>query len=584
MRAAIFWMAGFGSLLFACAASDGAPREKLRVTESPNNNAGGSGSNTGDCEPFSEHECQCADDTFGTQLCNEDGQSYGECLDCGNPPSGGAGGDGGGTTEAGDLTGNISISEIAIYQSVKIPLMSGGTVQTANAPVVTGKQALVRVFVAPGNGWQAHQVVAELTLSDGGNDTVFVSDPVSITAASSDGSLGSSLNINVPGEKVTLGARYKVSIKEVAGSASAGGDTSGGTFPPDAPVPLAAQDPKGPLRIVIVPYRYLADGSGRMPVISDSQIERYRTAALALYPVSSVEVSVRATVDYSPSIGALDQRSWESWLNHLCSLRNSDNGNSKEYYWGIAAPATSWSDWGGGIAGLGVVPPANYPDGRCAVGLGFTGADIDGLIMVHEIGHNLGREHAPCRVNGPSDPSYPYSGAAVGSWGYDSRNGALKSPTSNKDFMSYCKPAWTSDYTYRGIFNRVATVNSSFLIVPDPDSPPTEYQTILISADDGASWGYPTTLEDMPEGATETVELLDATGQVTGTAEGVFIPFSHGGGQLLVPATSVDIRYVRVTGFDKLDVTLQPSLARLREQAGPRNLRAHVRPGHPSLN
>lgn len=585
MRALTLSIAGLSILAIACSASDGTQRPLFADQD-------GAG---GGCQPFSQRGCDCEDGTRGIQLCNEDGQGFGACLDCGNGPAAGAGGNagsGGGSssggdagsaaTQAGDLAAGIAISEISIYQSVRIPLMSGGTIQNPNAPVVAGKDALIRVLVTPGSG-TSRQLVAELTLSDGGGETKLSSNTTNISAASTESNLLSSLNIKVPGEKIHTDTRYSVSLREVAGSAAAGGDTSGGTFPPDGAVPLGAKDPNGPLRIVVVPYRYLADGSGRLPITSDAQIETYRKAALAMYPVGAVEVSVRAPVDYSGGISQ-NGTDWGSWLNHLCSVRSSDNASGKDYYWGIAAPASGWNTWGGGVAGLGNVPAANDSAGRCAVGLGFSGADSAGLIMVHEIGHTLGRLHAPCSV-GDADRSYPYSGAALGSWGYDSRSGQLKEPTSHRDFMSYCDPQWTSDYTYRAIFDRVSYVNSSFLIVPDPNAPPaTEYQTLLFGLDDRVSWGYPTTTADVPQGEVETVELLDAAGEVTGTVDGIFMPFSHGGGQLLVPATGAHTRYIRGADFEKMDVTLQPSLESLRQQAGPPNLKLHVRPGHPSLN
>jgi len=70
-------------------------------------------------------------------------------------------------------------------------------------------------------------------------------------------------------------------------------------------------------------------------------------------------------------------------------------------------------------------------------------------VATHELGHNWGREHAPCGVSG--DPSYPYEGGSIGVWGYDRATGTLKSPSGHADIMSYCSPFWTSDYTYRGV-------------------------------------------------------------------------------------------------------------------------------------
>ena len=73
----------------------------------------------------------------------------------------------------------------------------------------------------------------------------------------------------------------------------------------------------------------------------------------------------------------------------------------------------------------------------------------------HEIGHNLGRSHAPCGGAGGPDPNYPYGGASIGQYGTDiqGNNVAFYSPTSHVDMMSYCAPEWISDYTYEALYN-----------------------------------------------------------------------------------------------------------------------------------
>jgi hypothetical protein len=70
-------------------------------------------------------------------------------------------------------------------------------------------------------------------------------------------------------------------------------------------------------------------------------------------------------------------------------------------------------------------------------------------VAAHELGHNFGRNHAPCGGAGGPDPSYPYPDAKLGTYGW---NGAqLLSPTQFVDLMSYCNPGWVSDYSYEGV-------------------------------------------------------------------------------------------------------------------------------------
>ena len=71
---------------------------------------------------------------------------------------------------------------------------------------------------------------------------------------------------------------------------------------------------------------------------------------------------------------------------------------------------------------------------RGSVGLGFTGDGSAGT-MAHEVGHAHGRSHAPCGGASGVDPGFPYSGGAIGTWGYSAATKQLMDPAQTKDVM-----------------------------------------------------------------------------------------------------------------------------------------------------
>jgi hypothetical protein len=54
------------------------------------------------------------------------------------------------------------------------------------------------------------------------------------------------------------------------------------------------------------------------------------------------------------------------------------------------------------------------------------------------------------------DNQFPYNGGTIGAFGYDIFAGVVMSPVL-RDLMSYCDPAWISDYTYKAILDFRAT-------------------------------------------------------------------------------------------------------------------------------
>ena len=417
------------------------------------------------------------------------GNTGGGSAGGGNTGGGSSGGGGWGNTggwaggslgQVGDYAGNVNISEIAIYQGVKISLMKNGqAINKRNAPVVEGRPALVRVSVAPTGGFQNRNIAALLDLKSSDPNVKSQTASLQVSGSSTDSSLGSTINFQIPPEQMTGDLKFRVSLHEPSGG-SVGAVQGGAVFPSQGDANMGVEA-SGPVRLVIVPFIYNGDGSGRAPNTSNAQMKIYHDAVFGMYPTTKVEMQVRNPVTYSGYVGP--GSGWSQWLDSLCDLRQKDGVDSKVFYYGVMAPKTSWNSYGGGIAGLGMVPSATLKWGRCSVGLGFQGADKQGLIMAHEVGHNHGRPHAPCGVSG--EP-FPYSGARVGVWGHDLLGSGLKNPSNFRDLMSYCDPQWISDVNYGKLFTRIRYINQNAYEVPGE---PQAYQKLLVDVDGSLVWG-----------------------------------------------------------------------------------------------
>lgn len=85
----------------------------------------------------------------------------------------------------------------------------------------------------------------------------------------------------------------------------------------------------------------------------------------------------------------------------------------------------------------------------------------------HEVGHALGRQHAPCdnltRCGEPNNPDadYPdysgYDSDSIGEYGFDPGGsyGSVIQPGIAHDFMGYSDDKWVSPYTFKALMSRI---------------------------------------------------------------------------------------------------------------------------------
>lgn len=518
--------------------------------------SGGAGGNIGqqgcttnpDCNACSNCYSLCVCTTGDAELCKPA---------CGLPASGGSSGAGtggvgggtggagggsggaGGTPPTGALASSLAITEIAVYQAVKVPIMQNGApVATTNAPVVAGRNAMFRVYATPDPGFQPREIVARLEIT--GQPPIDVKRMVSAAAVESD--LNSTFNIEVPGAALAPNAQYTVTLLEANPGAPAG-PTGGARFPASGAANTGAASTNGPLEIVIVPLI----SNGYTPDTAPNRLEQLRSRIMALYPVPDVQFTLRNAVTVGGVSGS--GQGFGSALNTLENVREADNAAFNVYYYGLLAPAQSAQQFCGFgcVAGLSNQTQANDADRRASVGIAYfpDGSSLDAPdTMAHEVGHAHGLPHAPCQTQDAGQ--YPYPGGAIGVWGYDLTVKTLLNPNNYKDVMGYCDPDWISDFNFKRLFTRVQYVNSNAdWIAPlapasDPARAPGRFRTAVVDVDGSISWGATFDTEIPQTGELKQVSLLDESGQAVGSIVGFYYPFLHiSGGTLYVREKSI---------------------------------------------
>jgi hypothetical protein len=459
-------------------------------------------------------------------------------------------------TPAPPLVTGVAITSIAVFQAVKVPVVFAGKVvapASRNAPVVANRPGLIRAYVKPDATYKGGSITAELRLVDGTTRLPVVKDTKTIAGASTDAAIASTFNFEVPASSLPPGVTYQVLLTQAGGVVPTASSTA--RFPNDGGVQSLDVQKSGKLKIVIVPVKYTADGSGRTPDVSAAQLARYTQTFMARYPAETVDITARAPFTYSSSISA-NGSGFSAVLNAVTNLRQTDGVAADVYYYGALAPTSSFNSFCGGgcVTGLSTVvdsPQTSFL--RASVGVGYTGDDSVNT-AAHEVGHAHGRNHAPCGGASGIDASFPYSQASIGTWGYDIFAKTFLSPSVGKDMMGYCPNEWVSDYTYTALFDRIASLNGNPVsnstgvtptgsgafqsTVADIAGPGGTFRMADVGADGAVTWTNEIELDQEPTAGKSLVATFAGTnGATVGTHTAHFYPYDHlPGGVLVVPS------------------------------------------------
>jgi hypothetical protein len=456
------------------------------------------------------------------------------------------------------LARDIKIREVSVYQGVKVPIVRDmQAVQDRNADLVQQREAMVRVFVEPGQTFQSHELSARITLQTGTAPVRRFEQTMTVSGASTDEDGKSTFNIALPKDAFQEGTQYQVELRETSKCTPIVGTPSGARFPETGMSAVGAVL-TGPVKVMLVPVRYDADGSGRLPDTSDNQLQQMKEKLYSMYPTSEVILSMHEAVGTTRTdIGDM--------LDQMRELRDQDQPASDLAYYGMVRQAETFKDYcqgscTTGIAGFG----SQSGTSTAGMGIGFINAAAG--TFVHELGHIYRRPHAPCGGAAGPDEDFPYAEGALGSWGYDLKTKELFDPADHVDFMSYCSPEWISDYNYQLILERIIVVNQkvNMQVLPPPGAP-QQYRTLLVDDAGQTHWGLDLRPRLAPPGDPITVEVLDEQGAVLTQVTAYHELMSEGEQAFFVPASHAGWHAVRVPGAAPAlyaDVTLNQPFTR----------------------
>ncbi|TVQ90750.1 MAG: hypothetical protein EA397_11765 [Deltaproteobacteria bacterium] len=439
--------------------------------------------------------------------------------------------------ESRDRAADVGIAKVALYQGVESILMQQRDDPISDVAIVTGRDALIRVFVEPGDDFEPREIGARFYIHHGGQIIGAGEGRARIDGPSEQAELESTLNVPISGTMLPEAElSWSVELVEVVDRPPRG-STSAALYPAQGTAALPTLPIGGPMQVYLMPISWDHDGSGRLPDTSAESLATYHTTLRSIFPAAGLELHLEEPMSWDRSV-APNGAGWSELLNRVLEERWIRGIPGDAYLYGLFRPGDTEV---GGIAGLSLL--AMLPEhsaGRASIGLAMHPGGGAGT-MAHEVGHAAGRSHAPCGGAAGSDPNYPHQDAHLGSWGYHPAEERLFDPDVFHDFMSYCGPGWVSDFHWNLLAERQAGIYQYYHGQSTARARTRVWQTAWLHPDGRIEAWEPVALADPPGLEDHVIEVeIDGAPQVV---QARLAPFSHlDGGLLYLPTAQLPHR------------------------------------------
>ncbi len=329
-------------------------------------------------------------------------------------------------------------------------------------PLVKDRDGYLRVF-AVANRTNSVAPAVQVRIYNSSNTVVStVQIPASspaVPTALDESQLSHSWNTPVAGALVQPGFRIEAEVDPTGAVPES--DETDNLSAPSAPTVQTVPT----LQVTFVPVvqkRHAARGDAGQ--VTDANKDQFLSVTRRMHPIAGYNATVRAPYTTTTRDTLQDDNrngAWGTVLGELEALRTVENPS--QYYYGVAK--VSYTN---GVAGVAYV--SGRQSERSA--LGWDHLPSASAVAAHELGHNWGRNHAPCGGPGGVDGHYPRPDGRTGSYGIDVVNQTLKPPTLG-DIMGYCDPKWIGDYTYRAVMDYLVGSNGPVIAAAvDPSAQP----------------------------------------------------------------------------------------------------------------
>jgi hypothetical protein len=347
-----------------------------------------------------------------------------------------------------DGTVNLRVAGVYLTQSAQN--------YAGSVPLVRNRDGYLRVFVVANRTNTAAPSV-RVRLYNGAlpPDTMTILPPtLSVPTVVDESSLSYSWNVLVSGALIQPGLMVEAEV-DPAGSVLETDETDN-KYPAAGPSLMDVRTvPTLDVTFVPVLQRGIPIARRIRGNVTDANKAQFLQPTQKMHPIAAYNAVVHAdytttTLDTLQDLNG--NGAWATILGEIDALRVAES--STRYYYGVARVSYT-----SGVAGVAYVSTPSI-GGRAALGWDYLPSG--GIVAAHELGHNWGRNHAPCGGPGGVDTQYPQSDGSTGIYGVDVAAQTLEPPT-DSDIMGYCDDKWISDYTYGGVLNYLLAPSQPFM-------------------------------------------------------------------------------------------------------------------------